>query len=137
MWVSQANLFAATLAVLRINRVAVVGVSAGGPAALEFARRYPSRSAGHVAHRRLLGQRLTPGPRSLPVQDGHPLLNRSMPPRTIDPYPSGWGARTMLASTSSLTNNRPTTTQHIANRFVPLQLCGQGRGRTADLTIFS
>lgn len=45
---AQADLFAATLDVLGIDRVAVVGVSAGGPAALEFARRYPNRTAALV-----------------------------------------------------------------------------------------
>lgn len=45
---AQADLFAATLDVLGIDRVAVVGVSAGGPAALEFARRYPARAEALV-----------------------------------------------------------------------------------------
>ena len=45
---AQADLFAAILDGLGIDRVAVVGVSAGGPAALEFARRYPNRTAALV-----------------------------------------------------------------------------------------
>ncbi|MEW6569011.1 MAG: alpha/beta hydrolase [Chloroflexota bacterium] len=41
--VTQAERFAALLEVMAIQRVAVLAASAGGPAALEFARRYPER----------------------------------------------------------------------------------------------
>jgi pimeloyl-ACP methyl ester carboxylesterase len=41
---AQAHLFAALLDSLHIDRVAVVGVSGGGPSALQFARLYPTRT---------------------------------------------------------------------------------------------
>lgn len=41
----QAHLFAALLDSLGIPRVAVVGVSGGGPSALQFARLYPARTS--------------------------------------------------------------------------------------------
>ena len=44
----QADLAAALLDVLRLDRVAVVGVSAGGPAAIQFAARHPDRTTGLV-----------------------------------------------------------------------------------------
>lgn len=45
---AQADLFAATLDALRIHRVAVMAVSGGGPSAIEFALRHPSRCAALV-----------------------------------------------------------------------------------------
>lgn len=42
---AQADLAAALLDSLDLERVALVGVSAGGPAAIQFAHRYPHRSA--------------------------------------------------------------------------------------------
>ncbi|HKP52064.1 MAG TPA: alpha/beta hydrolase [Chloroflexia bacterium] len=39
----QADAYAALLDTLRIDRVAVVGISAGGPSALQFALRHPNR----------------------------------------------------------------------------------------------
>ncbi len=44
----QADLAAALLDVLRIDRVAVVGLSAGGPAAIQFAARHPDRTTALV-----------------------------------------------------------------------------------------
>lgn len=44
----QADLFAALLDELGVERVVVVGVSAGGPSSLQFAMRYPERAAGLV-----------------------------------------------------------------------------------------
>lgn len=46
--VEQAHLFAALLDSLGIDRVAVVGVSGGGPSALQFARLYPKRTRSLV-----------------------------------------------------------------------------------------
>ena len=45
---AQADLFAALLDTLAIDRVAVIGISAGGPAALQFASRHPHRTAAVV-----------------------------------------------------------------------------------------
>lgn len=45
---AQAGQYAALLDGLIIERAAVIGVSAGGPAALQFALRYPDRCAGLV-----------------------------------------------------------------------------------------
>ena len=45
---AQADLFAALLDTLKIDRVAVIGISAGGPAALQFALRHPNRTAALV-----------------------------------------------------------------------------------------
>jgi pimeloyl-ACP methyl ester carboxylesterase len=46
--VEQAHLFAALLDSLHIRRVVVVGVSGGGPSALQFARLYPKRTRALV-----------------------------------------------------------------------------------------
>lgn len=54
----QADLFAALLDTLRVERVAVVGVSGGGPSALQFARRHPQRTRALV----LLSAITKPGP---------------------------------------------------------------------------
>jgi pimeloyl-ACP methyl ester carboxylesterase len=43
---AQADLFAATLAALNVSRVVVIAHSGGGPAALQFALRYPQRCRG-------------------------------------------------------------------------------------------
>lgn len=45
---AQAGLYAALLDDLQVERAAVVGLSAGGPAALQFALRYPDRCRGLV-----------------------------------------------------------------------------------------
>lgn len=45
---AQADLYAAALDTLGIARVHVIAVSAGGPSALAFARRYPARCSGAV-----------------------------------------------------------------------------------------
>jgi pimeloyl-ACP methyl ester carboxylesterase len=45
---AQADLFAATLDALGLDRVAVVGISAGGPAACAFALRHPDRTEALV-----------------------------------------------------------------------------------------
>ena len=45
---AQADLFAALLDTLGIDRVAVIGISAGGPGALQFASRYPHRTEAVV-----------------------------------------------------------------------------------------
>lgn len=44
----QADLYAATLDVLGIDRVVVVGASGGGPSSIAFAARHPGRTAGLV-----------------------------------------------------------------------------------------
>jgi 2-hydroxy-6-oxonona-2,4-dienedioate hydrolase len=44
----QANAYAALLDALRIDRVAVIGVSMGGPSTLLFARQYPQRTTSLV-----------------------------------------------------------------------------------------
>lgn len=44
----QADLFAALLDEIGVERVVIVAVSAGGPSALQFAIRYPERTAGLV-----------------------------------------------------------------------------------------
>ena len=45
---AQAGQYAALLDALQIERAAVIGLSAGGPAALQFALQYPGRCAGLV-----------------------------------------------------------------------------------------
>lgn len=45
---AQADAFAELLDVLDISRVALVGISAGGPSALQFALRYPERCSALV-----------------------------------------------------------------------------------------
>ena len=40
---ATADLFAALLETLKIEKVSVIGISAGGPTALEFAKRYPEK----------------------------------------------------------------------------------------------
>lgn len=45
---AQAGQFAALLDGLQIERAAVIGLSAGGPAALQFALRYPERCTGLI-----------------------------------------------------------------------------------------
>jgi len=45
---AQAELFASLLAALKIDQVVVVALSAGGPSALQFARRHPERTAALV-----------------------------------------------------------------------------------------
>lgn len=45
---TQADAYAALLDALEIERVAVLGISAGGPSALQFAIRHPSRTAALV-----------------------------------------------------------------------------------------
>ncbi|MCL5743645.1 MAG: alpha/beta hydrolase, partial [Acidobacteria bacterium] len=42
----QAHLFAAFLDSMEISQAVVMGISAGGPAALEFAREHPGKCAG-------------------------------------------------------------------------------------------
>ena len=44
----QADAFAALLDSLGISRAAIIGISAGGPPAMDFARRHPDRCAGLV-----------------------------------------------------------------------------------------
>jgi pimeloyl-ACP methyl ester carboxylesterase len=45
---AQADTYAALLDVLQIERVPIIGMSAGGPSALQFALRYPERCLGLV-----------------------------------------------------------------------------------------
>lgn len=45
---AQAGQYAALLDALQVERAAVIGLSAGGPAALQFALRYPERCTGLV-----------------------------------------------------------------------------------------
>jgi len=45
---AQADAYAALLDALEIERVAIIGMSAGGPSAIQFAQRYPERCLGLV-----------------------------------------------------------------------------------------
>jgi len=45
---AQADAYAALLDVLEIERVAIIGMSAGGPSAIQFAQRHPERCLGLV-----------------------------------------------------------------------------------------
>jgi len=71
---AQADAYACLLDALQVARAVVVGVSAGGPSAMQFALRHPGRTAALVLlapasyspqHERGPDQRLTPGRRRL------------------------------------------------------------------------
>jgi pimeloyl-ACP methyl ester carboxylesterase len=65
----QAGAVAALLDVLKIERAAIVGLSAGGPAAIQFAAQFPARTTALIA--------LEAGSEQMDIADELPLILRS------------------------------------------------------------
>jgi len=101
--VAQADLFAATLDALNVSQVAVIAHSGGGPAALQFALRYPQRCKGLLLLSALAQNYTEEGVyRSLPP--GQRLLKRLLNWLIVfDPflYPLSWLSRCLPEETHS------------------------------------